>query len=366
MKILVLTSHTPSLIWFRLDMMREFIKAGHTVVAAGNDSDPKWQKELSEYGVRYISFRVDRNGTNPVRDLRTFCDLYKIIKSEKPDKIFTYQAKTVIYGSLAARLIGGIEVYPLIAGVGSILLSPKPSLIKWIVKTQYKAALKKANKVFFQNTSDIEVYTSLGITDKEKSVLINGSGVNLEKFTPLPMPSENAFLFVGRLIVHKGIMEYLDAARIIKKQYPDTRFLVVGPFDTNPTAITMQDILPYIEDGTIEFYGEQKDVRKYIKACSVFVLPSYREGTPKSVLEALACSRPVITTDAAGCRETVKDGYNGFLVPVNDTDALREKMELFINTKGLAESLASNSRAYAEEKFDVREVNRIILATMEI
>jgi glycosyltransferase involved in cell wall biosynthesis len=347
-------------------MMKEFIKAGHTVVAAGNDPDPKWKDKLSEYGVRYLSFRVDRNGTSPVRDVRTFCDLYKIIKSEKPDKIFTYQAKTVIYGSLAARLTGNSEVYPLIAGVGSILLSEKPSLIKSIVKAEYKAALSKAKNIFFQNKSDIEVYTKLGIADKEKIVMINGSGVNLEKFTPLPLPEDNVFLFIGRLIVHKGVMEYLDAARIIKKKYPDTRFLIVGPFDTNPTAITLQDLLPYVEDGTVEYYGEQSDVREFLEKCRIFVLPSYREGTPKSVLEALACARPVITTDAPGCKETVEDGYNGFLVPVNNVQILCDKMELLINSKELTKTLASNARGFVEKKFDVREVNRIILTTMGI
>ena len=364
----MLSSHTPSLFWFRMDMMRDFIKLGHTVVAVGNEAAEKWEKQFSDKNIRYIQADICRNGTNPLKDIKTLFSLRRILRREAPDRIFTYQAKTVIYGSIAARSLGIREVFPLIAGCGSVFLSRglKAGLLRAVLRAEYRFALKKCRNVFFQNRDDYELFRDLKAVSPEKAVMINGSGVNLEKFTVLPFPSGSAFLCISRLIRDKGVGEYLRAAEIVKKKYPQVRFLLVGPYDSNPSALKKEEVEKYAGSGIIEYYGEQTDVIPFLEQCGVFVLPSYREGTPKTVLEAMACGRAVITTDAPGCRETVKDGLNGFLVPVRDVGALADKMIYLINNPHTAEKMGQSGRKIAEEKFDVKSVNKKIAEVMRI
>lgn len=215
-----------------------------------------------------------------------------------------------------------------------------------------------------QLRDDKSEFINNGLLGKEKAVIINGSGVNLEKFKPVKLPQENTFLFIGRLIKDKGIMEYLEACKIVKTKYYDVRCLLVGPYDSNPSALKPEELKPYIDGEIIEYFGEKKDVRPFIAQCSTYVLPSYHEGTPKTVLEAMAMGRPIITTDAPGCRETVIDGLNGFLVPVKDSEKLARKMIWMIEHKEEVEKMGQESRKICEEKFDVNKVNEVILKTM--
>lgn len=368
MKIAVLSSHTPSLFWFRMDMMQDFISLGHMVIAVGNEDTEKWENKFREKNIRYIKADISRTGTNPLSDIKTLFSLKKILKREAPDKIFTYQAKTVIYGSLAAASLGIKEVYPLIAGCGSVFLSKgvKAKLLQTVMSIEYRLALGKCKKVFFQNADDVELFKDLKMVDPQKTVMLNGSGVNLDKFTPLPFPRDFAFLCISRLIRDKGVCEYLQAAELVKQKYPQVRFLLVGPYDSNPSALKKEEVDGYIDRGIIEYFGEQANVIPYLEQCNVFVLPSYREGTPKTVLEAMASERAVITTDAPGCRETVKDGVNGFFVPVKDVGALVDKMIYLINNPDVAEKMASEGRKTAEEKFDVKIVNKKIIEVMNL
>lgn len=368
MKIAVLSSHTPSLLWFRMDMMKCFIQHGHDVIAVGNESEAEWSDKFFECGIRYIQASIQRNGTNPIKDIQTLKSLKTILAKEKPDKIFSYQAKTVIYGGIAAHRLKIEEVYPLIAGVGSVFLSNsfKARIVQSILKAEYRIGMKHAKKIFFQNQDDVSTFVEGKIIKKENVVMLHGSGVNLEKFTVAPLPNEKAFLCISRLIRDKGVIEYLEAARIVKAKYPDTRFLLVGPFDSNPSAIRPDELQKYIDSGNVEYYGEQSDVRPYLNQCSVFVLPSYREGTPKTVLEAMASCRAVITTDAPGCRETVCDGINGFLVPIKDVNTLAGKMIELINNPETVQKMALAGRKIVEEKFDVSIVNDTICKTMNL
>ena len=368
MKVMVLSSFTTSLFWFRIDMMKSFINAGYEVVAVGDGAEDEWAEKFHEIGIRYRQIHVERNGTNPLRDLVTLKELYRLLKEERPDKIFSYQAKTVIYGGIAARILGIENVYPLIAGVGSVFLgdSVKKKLVRAILVIEYKLGLKKAQRVFFQNRDDLKVFTSCGILHEDKVVMLHGSGVNLDKFPPTALPDAPGFLCISRLIRDKGVCEYLDAAREIHKRHPEVRCVLVGPFDTNPSAIKPEDLQPYLDDGSIEYVGEQKDVSPYLQACSAYVLPSYHEGTPKTVLEAMASCRAVITTDAPGCRETVTDGINGYLVPVKDVSAIVEAMEKIIDNAVKTAEMAKAARMIAEDKYDVNKVNLEIRRTMGI
>lgn len=366
MKIAVLSSHTSSLFWFRMDMIKEFIIRGHTVIALGSDSEADWKDKFKEHNIDYRQLNVERNGVNPFKDIKTLRELQKFMKKEKPDKVFAYQAKTVIYGSIAAKLNGITEVYPLIAGLGSIFRGTgfKNKIVKTIMKIEYWAACKCSKKVFFQNNDDKNEFIRNGLIKDDKTVIINGSGVNLEKFKPTSLPTEPAFLFIGRLIKDKGIMEYLQACKEVKRKHPDVRCLLVGPYDSNPSAIQPEELKPYIDNSIIEYFGEQSDVRPFIAACSTYVLPSYHEGTPKTVLEAMAMGRSIITSNAPGCRETVIDGDNGYLVKVKDIEGLVEKMNYLITHPDVNLAMGERSLKLAREKYDVNIVNQTIMNAM--
>ena len=368
MKIAVLVCYNPTLLNFRLDMMLEMIRLGHQVVAVGNEPASTWSKKLQPHGIEYRYIRMQRNGLNPVWDFFSLVQLIELLKKEKPDRVFTSQAKMVLYGGLAASCLGIRDVYPLIAGLGSIFLSGglKGNILKKILMCGYRLSLRKSPSVFFQNQDDASFFIDNRIVPSDRIVFLNGSGVNLDRFVRQPFPKIFGFLCVCRVLRDKGVLEYLSACRTVRKQHPEIRCLLVGPFDTNPSALRPDELQPYIDDGSIEYFGEQADVRPYLAQCGVFVLPSYREGTPKSVLEAMSCGKAIITTDAPGCRETVEEGKNGFLVPVKDDKAVAEKMLFLYDNPDLCEQMGNASRRIAEQRFDVRLVNQIILRTMRV
>jgi glycosyltransferase involved in cell wall biosynthesis len=366
MKIAVLSSHTSSLFWFRMDMMKDFIKKGHSVIALGSEPEAEWKKKFEKYNIDYRQLYVERNGMNPLKDLKTLWSLYTFLKKERPDKVFAYQAKTVVYGSIAAKLNGVSEVYPLIAGLGSIFRGEgfKNKIVKTIMKIEYWAACKCSKKVFFQNQDDKNEFIQNGLINDRKTVIINGSGVDVQKFKPTQFPEEPAFLFIGRLIKDKGIIEYLEACKEVKAKHPEVRCLLVGSFDSNPSALKPDELKPYIESGVIEYFGEQSDVRPYISQCSTYLLPSYHEGTPKTVLEAMAMGRSIITSDAPGCRETVIEGLNGYLVKVKDIKGLTNKMEYLISNQEISQNMGEESAKIAREKYDVKIINQSIMQVM--
>ena len=366
--VAVISSHTQSLFWFRMNMMEDFIAAGYDVIAVGQEPADAWREKFSARGIQYFQLYVQRNGANPFCDLVTLTQLYRFLRRVRPSRVFCYQAKTVIYTCLAARLLQLPQIYSLIAGVGSVFhgRSRLGKLVKKIMVTEYKVALKGCRRVIFQNSDDLDEFVKAGIVTREKCRMIHGSGVDLERFCPMPQPDQAVFILIARLIKDKGIMEYLEACREFKRLHSQARCMLVGPYDTNPSALRKEELQKYIEDGSVEYFGEQEDVRPFLAQASVFVLPSYHEGTPKTVLESMACARAVITTDAPGCRETVADGVNGFLVPIGNASAVVEKMELLFRKPELVKKMGEEGRKLAEEKYDVKKVNRSIMDIMEM
>ena len=366
MKVVVLSSYTPSLFWFRIDMMKAFQQRGHKVIAVGPGEPTKWVDRFKDVGIEYRQVFTARNGMNPMTDIKSYFALKKFFKEEKPDKLFVYQAKTISYGTVAAARNGKTEVYPLVAGLGSIFrgVGLKNKLVKLVMSVLYKNAFRYAEKVFFQNRDDVDDIVNAGLLKRELIVMMNGSGVNTEKFAVKKLPLTPAFLFIGRLIRDKGVGEYLDACRIIKKSHPEVRCLLVGPYDTNPSALKPEELQGYIDDGTIEYFGEQVDVRPFIEQISIYVLPSYHEGIPKTVLEAMSMGRAIITSDAPGCRETVKNGVNGLLCTVKSVESVVEKMEFMIAHPNEVEKMGQKSRQMVEDRFDVVKVNENIISTM--
>jgi len=367
MKIMILSGAAPTLLFFRAEMMLALLEKGHEVIAAAPEPREEWADKFEHLGLKYLSLpHIDKTGTNPLKDFLGFFSIMQIIRREKPAKIFAYQAKPIIYGTLAAWVLGIKEVYLMMGGLGSVLRSEQKSMLKNILQLQYKIAFKKCKKVFFQNRDDYAWMLQKGLVKAEQVQMVKGSGVNLAKFPAKPIQNFPVFLFVGRLIRDKGVLEYLEAAKIVKSKYPTAKVQLVGYFDTNPTALSPKEIQAYLDQGVVEYLGATNDVRPFLENASVFVLPSYHEGIPKSVLEAMATGRPIITTDAPGCKETVLEGVNGFLIPVKDTEKLAEKMIWMIENKEQAIKMGEQSVRICQENFDVRQVNEVIFKTMNL
>ncbi|MBT2667492.1 glycosyltransferase family 4 protein [Bacillus sp. ISL-4] len=368
MKVMVLSSYAPTLFFFREDMMAAMIMNGHEVIAAAPESEKEWENKFKKRNIKYVSIKgIERTGSNPVKDIIGFISILKTIFKEKPDKVIAYQAKTIAYGCIAANILRVKGIYAIMGGLGSIIRNnSRKSLARDILKTEYKVAFSFCDNVFFQNKDDCNEAINNNLIKNEKIVMINGSGVNLKKFTEKQITKDPIFLFVGRLLKDKGINEYIQAAEIVKEKYPNARIQILGSFDTNPTAIKEDDIYKYVKKGIIEYLGSTDDVRPFLETCRFFVLPSYHEGTSKSMLEAMATGRPILTTDAPGCRETVIDGINGLLVPVANVDKLAEKMIWLIENTEEAERMGQEGLRICKEKYDVQKVNEIILKTMNL
>lgn len=369
MKIAVITAATHSIPRFRIDMIDEFVRRGCDVVVFGDEPHEAWDEFFEQHNVAYRTYPVSRNGMNPLSDLNTKRALKKLLIEEKPDKVWTYQAKPNIYGCIAAHEIGIKDIYVMMGGLGSVFRATdaKSRLVRGIVSAEYRHAMRYAKNVFFQNLEDVELFEKLSILNRDKVVLTRGSGVNVSTYRQAEFPAQMRFLFVGRLVRGKGVLDYLDAARIVKKAHPEVGFDLVGPFDSNPTAVKPEDIQPYIDENIVDYHGEQKNVQPFQETSSVFVLPSYYgEGTPKSALEAMSTGRPLIVADAVGCREVVQEGVNGFLVPPQNPKEIAAAMTRLIEEPGLKERMGAESREMAENLFDVRKVNEVICNAMGI
>jgi len=362
----IIAGYAKSLINFRGELIKTLVKKGHQVVALAPEKG--FEGDLASIGAQYQPIPLKRTGTNPLNDLRVFFVLISTLKKLQPDLVFCYSVKPVIYGSLAARIVKISQVYSMITGLGYVFVGGalKHRVLMWLVRLLYRQAIKNNKKVFFQNPDDMRSFKELDIlTDENKAVLINGSGVDVNKFAyAKPKINPITFLLIARLIWDKGIGEYVEAARLIKKRYPNVVFRVLGSFDSNPAAISQKQVREWVQEGLIEYLGETDDVRPYIKDSSVYVLPSYREGTPRSVLEAMSMGRAVITADTPGCRETVCHGVNGFLIPVKNSQALVEAIERFILNSELIFDMGVKSREIAVGKYDVHKVNRVIMQAM--
>ena len=372
MKFLILASLAGSLTGFRKPLIQALVSQGLEVHAVAPEllTDKKVVAELSAIGVTCHDAPLSRTGMNPLSDLKALFALRRLMKTIQPDYFLGYTIKPVIYGNLAAWLAGVPHRFALLTGLGYTFIGGQGvarKLVSKLAHTLYKAALAKTQKVFFQNPDDEALFCQLGLLPRSTpSLVVNGSGVDVSQFAVVPFVEQSVphFLLIARLLGDKGIREYVQAAKLVKQQYPEAQFDLVGGLDTNPTSISQAELDQWIAAGTINFLGRLSDVRPAIAECSVYVLPSYREGTPRTVLEAMAMGRAVITTDAPGCRETVLDGDNGFLVPVKDADALAQAMLRFIEQPELIAQMGQRSRSIAEEKYDVHKVNAQMLEGM--
>ncbi len=378
MKFLMICSYLPSALNFRGKLLEAIQAKGYEIHVFAPDLTDFADElnQLQQLGYHIYEIPMQRTGTNPLKDLNTLMEMYRLIRQIKPDVVLSYTIKPVIYGTLAAWLAKVPKRYALITGLGYAFQnveSGKRSIFQKMVHGLYAQALKRANKVFFQNPDDLKLFQDMHLLEANKpTVVVNGSGVNVQDFEVMPLPLnaqgqvKASFLLIARLLGDKGVREYAEAARIIKAKYPETEFHLVGWIDDNPSAISQAELDRWVADNTLKFWGKLSDVRPAIAASSVYVLPSYREGTPRTVLEAMAMGRAVITTDAPGCRETVSNGMNGYLVGVKSVDDLVRSMQYFIEDPKLIAYMGQRSREIALNKYDVHQVNKHMMTEMEL
>ncbi len=378
--IFVVVGEPKSLINFRLDMMKHFIKSGYNVVALAPDADEHTKRVLAENSIKYEHISMRRSSLNFLECIKLTNQIKRIIKHYKPSVLIAFTIKPVIFGSLAASRCGVKNIIPVITGLGYTFIGNSifKRLLRFVIVALYKRAFRKIKVALFQNADNKDLFVQKGIVDIAKTHIIRGSGVNMEHFKRCQLPEEPSFLFIGRLIKDKGIMEFIDAANTIKQKYPNAKFSVVGGIDKNPTSITQEQLDILKRESNITFYGRQEDVREFIEKANVVVLPSYSEGTPRSILEGMAMGRAVIVADSVGCRETVflsdeanqqrKDGAkivvgeNGIMVEVANSKALADSFEIMIKNRQLIANMAEKSYEFAKKYYDVNKVNADILA----
>lgn len=367
MKILMIAPKTSTFINFRGDLMKAISNKGNEIVAVCPETG--FEKTLKELGARCVCINLKKTSTTIFDNLKYLKDLIKVIESEKPDKIFAYTIKPVIFGSIAGKRAKVKEIYSMVTGLGYVYAVDtfKTKILRIICGIGYKLAFKYNTKVIFQNKDDKEEFIRRKYLKEEKCEVVDGSGVNLERFKRNELPKENVFLMVSRILKQKGVKEYFEAAKIVKEKYPSAEFLYVGAEDKTQAALKLEEVQDYIDNKIVNYCGETSDVPSYIKKCSVFVLPSYyREGVPRTLLEALAMGRPIITTETIGCKETVVDGQNGFFVPIKDSKALADKMIYMIEHRDKLQEMSDKSFEYCKKRFDVNIINKKMLEIMEI
>ena len=360
MKILVISPKNKTVFNFRSDLIRDMIAQGHEVLVVGPNLE--YVDDIYALGVsKFIEVKLVKDNTSISGDLHYLKQLKQVMREHKPDLVFSYTIKPVIYGSIAAKKAGVPRIYAMVTGLGRVYASGgiKARAIRLVTKMLYKRAFKACNRVIFQNRDDIEELLAQGYLCKEKTVCVNGSGVNMERFIRTPLPEEPVFLMVSRIIREKGVMEYCQAARIVKQQFPNARFILLGGFDSSIGALKPEDLQPYVDEGSIEFPGEVKDPVSYYQQAAVFVLPSYyREGLPRTLLEAMSCGRVIVTTDWPGCREPVEDGVNGYMIPVKDADVLADRLLKLAGDRDLRETMAEAAYTACKEKYEVGIINQ--------
>ncbi len=332
MKTVAITLNTTWNIYnFRLNLMKYLRAQGYEVIAISPKDD--YVEKLEDEGFKWYELKLDNDSTNPIKELFTIYNFYKVYKKAKPDIILQYTIKPNIYGTLAANMLD-IPVINNVSGLGTIFLHE--NLASKVAKFLYKVAFKYPKKVFFQNTHDQKLFIESGLINQDITDIVPGSGVDTEKFKPISIltPEKFSFLFIGRLLKEKGIGEYIRAIKDIKSENPDidVDFKIIGEFyPKNPSSISKRYLYSLIEDNILKYETSTDNIKYYIASNSCIVLPSYREGLSKVLLESASMAKPIITTDVPGCKDVVDDNITGFLCKVKDADDLKEKMIKMIN-----------------------------------
>ena len=385
MKLLLLGNQARAMANFWSVLIRRAIAAGHEVICAVphalSSDDPVWETKLSALGVRLTHYPLDRKGLNPLRDLRTVLALRGLLRVENPDRLFAYTIKPVIYGAVAAALAGTPTREHrtlMITGLGYAFEAdslPK-RILRRVTSLLYRTAFSLSGTVYFQNMDDRKLFDAFSIIpDSITARMCRGTGVDTVHFAPTPLPElpgtptpehPAIFLFVGRLLEAKGLRELCQAARLLKEHSVPAVVRLLGPAEAGLGAMPLEEILALRDEGVIEYLGETADVRPFIAGAHALVLPSWREGTPCSLMEGMSMGRAVIAADAPGSREVVRPGENGLMVPLRDAEALADALaQLALNPQRLR-AMGAAGRALALAEFDAETVAAGILTDMNL
>lgn len=344
-----------NIVTFRKGLVRGLATAGYDPVVIA-PADPAAEQRMQALGVERLTVGVDRSGLNPISDLKLLHSYRDVLKRLSPAAFLGFTIKPNIYGCIAARLLG-IPAMPNVSGLGTAFLMGGP--LRMLITTMYRLAFKRCPVVFFQNPDDLELFVDGRIIRRSQARLVPGSGIDLAYYAPAPLPSgPPMFLLIGRLLRDKGVFEYVEAARTLRAEYPDASFRLLGPIDKgNRSAVRQDELDRWISEGAIDYLGPADDVRPHIAAASVIVLPSYREGLPRSLLEGAAMGRPLIATDVPGCRHAVQDGVNGLLCEVGNARSLADAMRAFIEMPAdRCTQMGLAARKTVEEQFSEERV----------
>lgn len=356
MKILLVCSKSSVVVGFRKKLIEKLQELGHQVAALAFDNEH--EKTIKERNIEFHYFNDANRSLNPFKVLSLKNRYAKAIREINPDLVFTFMLKPNIYGVQGAKKAGFDNIYSMVEGTGDVFINNgiKWKLIRKIVCMGYKKAFKNSKKVFFLNNDDKSEFVNRKLVEEDQCEIVHGIGIDLDHFEYQPVENTTTFLMIARLLKTKGVYEYCEAAKIVKEKYPNATFNLVGGEGT----VTAEDIKNYTENGIVNYLGETKDVRPFIKETAVYVLPSYREGFSVSVMEAQAIGRAVITCDTNGTRDAVENGYNGFLVPVRDSESLAEKMMYFLENTEKIKEMGDNARKHAGKMFDYCVINKKI------
>ena len=360
-KALLICNSSQNVYTFRLPLIRKLESAGYAVETVSFDD--KYGELLARNGVRNHCVDNDNRSVNPFKIRKLKKSIRTLIAELRPDVVFTFMAKPNVYGVLAAHKAGVENIFSVVEGAGDPFIR---SGIKWrLVRTiecrLYKKAFRHAKIVFFLNPDDRNTFLSRRLVAKERATMINGVGVDLERFARRPLdPASNTFVMVARMLTTKGVLDYCECARLVKREVPEARFLYLG----GEGDLTLSDIDEYVKRGDIEYVGSVTDVRPYLASSLMLILPSYREGKPMSVMEAEALGRGVIVTGVVGCRDTVVDGFNGYLVNLRDPSDLADKCLRVLRDKSIAVRMGENAGKIAETVFDQNVINDRILEVL--
>lgn len=346
--------------------MKDIKSKGYEVVAVVPENSNS--EEFEKMGIRKIYLELQKTSLSVFGTLAYLKGLTKILKEEKPDKVFSYTIKPVIFGSIAAHRAKVKEIYSLVCGLGYVysINNLKTKIIRPICGLLYKYAFKFNTRVIFQNKDDIDEFVRRKYLPRKKCVKVDGSGVDIEIFKKNKLPEKVSFIMVSRIIREKGVKEYFKAASIIKEKYPEVKFTYVGAYDKS-YAKDFESLQKYINSGIVEYIPNSNEVNKIVAKHSVFVLPTYyREGIPKTLLEATAMGRPIITTNTPGCKEAIKNNISGYFVLPRSTEDLVKKMEKMINNKEKLQQMGDESHKICLEKFDIKIINKNMMRIMDI
>ncbi len=371
-KIALIGTTGASIYGFRADLIRLLIQQGHIVYALTSEYTERCLEKIKALGAIPITYQLSRGGLNPFADIQSYLQLKKLLKELQPDVVFSYFAKPVIYGSLAAKAVKVPQKIGMLEGLGYTFTDQpdgqtlRTKMIRNIQVLLYRMAFPCLDKMIFLNSDDqYDLMQKYSLSVPEVHVL-GGIGLNLAEYQFVEAKiSPVKFLFIGRLLKEKGVFELIQAMRIVRQRYPQAHFTILGAIDhQNMGALKQEELEELVAEELFEYPGYVTNVNQWITDSSVFILPSYREGVPRSTQEAMAIGRPVITTDVPGCRETVVDGLNGFLVPKWDAEALAEKMCYFIENPEQVKIMGSESYKIAQERFDANKVNFKLIEIM--